>query len=359
MRVLIYSAAEQADAGGVQGVVHGLAAFLKGNGHTVATAWPDGSGSHDDWALRLTADVDAKGRPSLSGIAKAAADFTRLAAKLARFRPHVVNLHYPRGQTLYFRILQKIFGYKLVITFHGSDYHEASPALIGRLPVWLGRADAVTAVSEPLVEAVEGLTEDTKVRLIENGIDLDFWSGDTGERFDPNLFVAAGRLLPVKGFDLLIDAMAQDRCAPAKLIIAGDGPANAELKKQIETLGMMDRVTLAGRLDADELNDLFHRSGWYVLSSRREGLPLVVLEAMAAGLPVVATAVGGVPKAMGEGSGALVPPSDVHALASAINHRCGNAELREKESLAAKARVSRFAASESYRQYESLFENLL
>ena len=360
MRILIYSAAEKADGGGVQGVVNGLAAYLRIRGHQVITAWPDGDGSPTDWAVRLTADVGAEGRPSSRALLRAGSDFAKLMVKLIRFRPDVVNLHYPRGQTLYFKVLQKVLGFKLVFSFHGSDYHEASDALLERLPSWLRTADGVTAVSEALAKGVGSLSNGAELEVIENGIDAKFWCPDSApeaER-DLRLFVAAGRLVPVKGFDILLTAMAREEAGNTRLVIAGDGPDEADLRARIASHGLTERVRLAGRLDRNEMRNLFRRAGWFVLSSRREGLPLVILEAMATGLPLVATKVGGVPVAMGKGTGALVEPLDAGALARAIGKRAGNDALFRSESQAARRRAERYGAKESFRRYESLFESL-
>jgi len=361
MRILIYSAAEKADGGGVQAVVNELAAYLRSSGHQVVTAWPDGDGSKMDWALRLTADVGAEGRPFPRALLRAGSDFAKLMANLIRFRPDIVNLHYPRGQTLYFKVLQKVLGFKLVLSFHGSDYHEASDALIARLPGWLETADGVTAVSDALAQKVRSLSNGASIEVIENGIDAKFWCPDAAieaER-DLRLFVAAGRLVPVKGFDILLDAMAHEDARGARLVVAGEGPEEADLRARITSHGLTERVRLAGRLDRNELRNEFRRAGWFVLSSRREGLPLVILEAMATGLPLVATEVGGVPVAMGEGTGALVEPLDAGALARAIGKRAGNDALFRSESQAAQRRAERYGARDSFRRYESLFESLL
>src|SRR5207244_4478612 len=120
---------------------------------------------------------------------------------------------------------------------------------------------------------------------------------------------AAGRLSPEKGFDVLVDAIAlvRDHNPDVAFAIFGDGPCRPDLQQQISSLGLTGAVALAGfRLDLDQY--LPHLD-LLVLPSHTEGLPNVVLEACAAGVPVVATAVGGTPEVIEDGaSGFLVPP---------------------------------------------------
>ena len=354
MRVLIFSAAEKGDRGGVQGVVRGLAEHLRKESHAVVTAWPDGAGTGGDWRLQLEAGVGKTGRPGAGALIKASFALAKLAARLARLRPNIVNLHYVRGQTVYFLALRRVFGFRLVLSFHGSDYHEASPALRARLPGWLRRADQVTAVSQELADKVAGLAPDIRVEVIENGVDTRFWTpGPAGWR-EPGLLVAAGRLLTVKGFDVLLAALARPETRGSRLVIAGEGGEEAALRRQIADLGLTGRVELAGHLPRDEMRDLYRRASLFVLPSRREGMPLVLLEAMATGLPAVATAVGGVPEVMGGDTGALVSPEDPAELAAAIGNRIGRSELLEREGRAARDRAQAFGASESFARYESV-----
>ena len=355
MRVLIFSAAEKSDRGGVQGVVHQLTDHLRGEGHAVVTAWPDGAGTGGDWRLQLEAGVSKTGRPTAGALIKASFAMAKLAARLARLRPDIVNLHYVRGQTIYFLALRRVFGFRLVLSFHGSDYHEASPALRARLPGWLRSADQVTAVSQELADKVTGLAPEICVEVIENGVDTRFWTPGPEGRHEPGLLVAAGRLLMVKGFDVLLAALARPETRKSRLVIAGKGSEEANLRRQIAGLGLTGRVELAGHLSRDDMRDLYRRASLFVLPSRREGMPLVLLEAMATGLPVVATAVGGVPEVVGDDTGALVTPEDPAELATAIGNRIERSELLKREGKAAHERAQAFGAHQSFARYENVF----
>ncbi len=354
LRILLFSAAPKADAAGVQAVVLDLARHLRGRGHRVVTAWPDGDGTVEDWRLPLEAGVDPSGRPGPAEMARGVRDGLRLAARLARFRPDVVNLHYPRGQTLYFMGLRQALGYRVVLSFHNSDLVEASDAVLARLPGWLSAAAAVTAVSEDLARATEHHAQGVRVEVIPNGIDTRWWTPGTSAP-EPDLAVAAGRLIDMKGFDLLLRAFAAGAPADAALALAGTGERGAALAALARDLGIAHRVRFTGRLDRAGLRDLFRRAGLFVLPSRREGMPLVLLEAMACGCPAVATAVNGVPQIMTTACGEMVATEDPGALAAALAARLGRPDRLRAEAAAARRRAEAFDAEASHAAYEEVF----
>lgn len=152
-----------------------------------------------------------------------------------------------------------------------------------------------------------------------------------------------GRLHSEKGHLTLIDAMALAiECHPdLQLVIIGDGPLENTLRRAIARHGLEKRVVLAGFIP--KASRLMRAFDLYVSSSRKEAFGLVLLEAMAADLPIIATAVGGVPQVMG-GCGRLVPPEDPVALAEAIKAYC----LRSPEELAALGRLSRRRLDENF-----------
>lgn len=132
--------------------------------------------------------------------------------------------------------------------------------------------------------------------------------------------VAIGRLAPQKGFSLLIEALAL--AAPhlpgLRLVLVGDGPLRPVLERQIAALGLEGRVELAGWLDEAGVRDRLARAQALVMPSFAEGLPLVVIEAMAAGRPVIATLIAGTPELVTPDCGWLVPAGDAGALAGAM-----------------------------------------
>lgn len=137
----------------------------------------------------------------------------------------------------------------------------------------------------------------------------------------PHLLCVA-TLTPRKGHDVLFEALARLADRPWRLTCAGSeerDPACAEaLRRQIAALGLGQRVTLTGALDIPAVAALYHQADLFVLSSRHEGYGMVLAEALARGLPVVATAAGAIPETVPAGAGLLVPPDDPAALAATL-----------------------------------------
>jgi glycosyltransferase involved in cell wall biosynthesis len=165
---------------------------------------------------------------------------------------------------------------------------------------------------------------------------------ELGFRTDDFIIVAIGRLSRQKGFDVLVEAFlkAADYIQSARLLIVGEGEDRATLVNLIEWHRNGDRIMLSGpRVDVDRL---LGAADLFVLSSRWEGLPLVVLEAMAAGLPIVATNVGDVAWATGRNGAVLIPPDDVSALTASIRSIADDPERRSALGSAARKAAARF-----------------
>jgi glycosyltransferase involved in cell wall biosynthesis len=172
------------------------------------------------------------------------------------------------------------------------------------------------------------------------------------------LFVTTARLQPQKNIALLLRAMRSLRgSAAAALAVAGDGPLRDELHALSAMLGIADRVRFLG--SRSDVPDLLAAGDAFVLSSDWEGNPLSVMEAMAAGVPVVATRVGGVPEIVG-GAGVLTEPGDESGLAAAMRALVEDRARRDALSRAARARAAaEFDASRMASRYASLYERLV
>ena len=175
-----------------------------------------------------------------------------------------------------------------------------------------------------------------------------------------NIVVAAGRLSPEKGFDVLIEAAAEViRVEPATgFVLFGEGPLRSDLERRVADRGLADRVVLPGfRADLDSL---LPAADVVVLPSFTEGLPNVALEASAAGVPVVATAVGGTPEVVADGeTGFLVPPGDPAALADKLLCLLRDPALRSRMGAAGRRRMrERFTFAAQAKAYLDLFARL-
>jgi glycosyltransferase involved in cell wall biosynthesis len=214
-----------------------------------------------------------------------------------------------------------------------------SPAMAAESAVLLGVArGSVATIANPVLDA------DRHAALAKAG-DMSRQSRQAGRRF-----LAAGRLAPQKGFDLLIDAFAQGAQPDDRLVIVGEGPERARLERRIRQLELQSRVQMPGHCHAIESH--LACSDVLLLSSRYEGLPAVVVEAMAAGLAIVATDCCAGMRDLVEGSypGVLVPPRSMGALSLAIATAKPLADPGERACPAAAFRVEPLAHA-----YQQLF----
>lgn len=228
--------------------------------------------------------------------------------------------------------------------------------------------DAVVCVSAAQAARVRrALVPQRKVVIIPNAIAAEaFAPPDPAYRSallklfptPPRQIVgAAGRLSPEKNFALFVDAAARvaAQCPDVGFVVFGDGPLRDSLLERIAGLGLTDRFVLAGfRTD---LGKYLPHLDLAVLSSTTEGLPVILLEAFAAGVPMVATAVGGVPEVLEDGrSGYLVRSGDVAALAGRIVDVLRDDDARRAMGRHAQAHVqAHFSFEQQARQYQELF----
>lgn len=238
---------------------------------------------------------------------------------------------------------------------------------------WLNRitdplTDRVVCVSQQVADFVvqEVGIPQRKTVVIPNGIDLrDFEHLLSQQQARTALGLSLGQMLigtvarlnPVKRLDVLFQAVALS--PDVYVVIVGNGPERAQLEAMSEQPGLAGRVRFAGQ--QDDVRPWLAALDVFVLSSDWEGMSNALLEAMAIGLPVIATAVGGTPEVVMDGiTGLLVPPRDPAALAEAIATLLHDPDLRRKMGQAGQERVEQhFSIKETVRQTEALYEALL
>jgi glycosyltransferase involved in cell wall biosynthesis len=209
--------------------------------------------------------------------------------------------------------------------------------------IWRG-ASSVFAVSHGLRELAEESFPDVSVEVIHNGVDvIDGKSAIAGAREgSPLKLLCVSRLIPRKGISDLLEALARSEDLDYVLKVAGEGPSDAALVRLAAELGIADRVQFIGYKSAQELNHYYVEADAFVLPTRSDAFANVILEAMAAGLPVIATRVGGVGEAVLDGeTGILVEPRRPDQLATAIALLANDRDLARRYGLAGQARVRR------------------
>jgi glycosyltransferase involved in cell wall biosynthesis len=222
-------------------------------------------------------------------------------------------------------------GLPVVVKVHGSDvlWRLSRRSAKGRQTAdALRAADAVVTVSRDLAEHVVRLgAEPDRVRVVHNGVDSTAFHprgrAEARARLAPGpapVLLCVARLVPVKGLEVLVEAGARLARGGARFrcFIIGDGPLRPRLQEQINGAGLGESITLLGSMPHDRLPDWFRAADVFVLPSYSEGLPCVLLEALACGTPFVATRVGGTPELASLGEGRLVAAGDPAGMAAAI-----------------------------------------
>jgi colanic acid/amylovoran biosynthesis glycosyltransferase len=197
------------------------------------------------------------------------------------------------------------------------------------------------------------------IHLVRTGVDPEVFRPNGGPRESARVLTVA-RLIPGKGIDVLLDALASlaRRGVAAEADVVGDGPDREWLAARIRELGLDGRVRLLGAASQERVRELLAGATAFCLPSFSEGVPVVLMEAMAAGLPVVATRITGVPELVEEGrSGLLVPPGRADLLAHALE-RVLTAARAERDAMGAAGRARVEAGFDSARGARRLFELL-
>lgn len=229
--------------------------------------------------------------------------------------------------------LGKRLGKPSLVHVHGTDVHTIpnESAILRGLVRWtLRNADRVRAVSRDLAERAISLGANRdKVRVIPNGVDarrfVPMPRTEAKERvgLDPNrrYLLYVGRLVPVKGLELLLDAAAivMSRQSDIDLVLVGDGEQKRALQERAQKLAISSRTRFIGVQPHDRIPVWMNAGEVLCLLSHKEGMPTVLLESLACGTPVVATAVGGIPEIVADGVvGRLVRSRDEEEAANAL-----------------------------------------
>ena len=269
---------------------------------------------------------------------------------LARERFDLVHAHWVIPNGAIAALAARRSRLPLVVSLHGSDVAVSEKnAAFGRAArSTFARAAAVTAPSDDLRERARRLGGHEPLAVIPYGADVKALTAVPGEadrlrerfRLRPEQIVVAGvgRFIAVKGFSYLIDAFAAARssCPELHLLLVGDGDLREELQARARAIGVSDDVSFPGSAGRDEIAAHFAAAQMVVVPSVHagglvDGLPNVALEAMAAGKPLIATRVGGLPQLVRDGeNGLLVEEKDPVALAAAILSLANDPALRAR-----------------------------
>ena len=283
-----------------------------------------------------------------------------------RFKPDIVHVHSTKAG-LVGRAAAKLAGLPVVFTAHGWAFTEGIAERSRRLAVFLEKcaarlSNAIICVSEydRQLALRMGVGDASLLTRIHNGVpEVSADQRSIPQRAGPLRIICVARLDAPKDHALLLAALVMVKDLPWVLELIGDGPLTQALQQKTRDLGLANRVEFSGLCSDVPLR--LARSDVFVLASGWEGLPLSILEAMRAGLPVVASDVGGVSESVTDDvTGFLVPKGDKTTLANRLMLLLDDAALRRKMGLAGRAAYAReFAFEVMYQRTKQVYGEVL
>ena len=291
-----------------------------------------------------------------------------------QFKPDIVQVFFgiPAGGGAY--LLQKFNNVPYVVFLGGRDVPRPDPdppyyrwlyLLLKPIirAIW-DNAAAVVACSDGLRDLARATDTDVKIDVIPDGVDLATFVPVQREAY-PKIVrcLAIGRLIPRKGFQLLIRALPKivDKVSQNfQIEIVGDGPYQKELMGLAEKLGVASYIRFAGTVPYPELPQKYREADIFVLPSLAEGMPLVVLEAMGTALPIIASQVQGIDELVAQDvNGALFAPGDVEGLAGCLVKLINAGERRVEMGNASREKVKPYDWKKIAESYLTLYEDIL
>lgn len=371
LRILLAPSAYHPHVGGIEELTKRHALMLMAHGYDVSVLtnrWPEG--------VRRTEVLDgvcvtrlrfplpaAHPTNALRFLVHAPSAATQLVRHLRGVRPHVVHVIGAGPQSAYLASLARPLGSALVFTAQGELMFDAgnifarSESLRAGLRRMLRTADAVTACSAYVLRDLQAFgSVRAGVQVVPNAVDPDEFSDSTAEKGLGSYVLAVGRLVPQKGFDVLLNAFAEPRLSELQLVLAGTGPERERLARQADGLGLTRRVHFVGAANRNHLGRLLRGATAFALPSRGEPFGIALLEAMAAGVPAVATAAGGVPEFATDGYNALLVDADQpEPFANALSRLCTDEPLRMQLIRAGKRTADELSWATISKKYEETY----
>jgi glycosyltransferase involved in cell wall biosynthesis len=299
---------------------------------------------------------------SLSMVAAVAA-FRRL--RRAGFRPDVINAHvYTAGVPAV--VIGKLFRVPVVVTEHYTRFPLRTLPRGGlkKARFAFGHAARVLPVSSALQQAIEAYGISARFEIVPNAVDTSVFHPGTRRRAagKPKKLIFVGGLEPThhKGFPTLLAALValRDRRTDWLLEIVGDGPSRVDYESRVGKAGMQSCIQFRGAMAKPQVAKAMRDSDAFVLSSRVETGPCVVMEALASGLPVVATRVGDVPEMVSDRDGLVVAPEDAGALTDALDRILSGLDTYDRADISARA-GSRYGLAAVGKRLTSIYGDVL
>jgi glycosyltransferase involved in cell wall biosynthesis len=291
-----------------------------------------------------------------------------LVALIERVRPDVVQTHNTKSHLL--MRLSGIWRRTPWIAFHhGHTAEDLKMRLYNQCDRWsLRRPRQLVTVCGPFADQLHGYgISRERIEVVPNAVEpprelgdgeLAEWRARLNLRPGEPVLAVIGRLSSEKGHPILIEALASLRDRPWRLLVAGDGISRSALETQARAAGLEGRVEWLGMLK--DVRPVYGLASLFILPSLSEGSPNVLLEAMAAGVPAVSTAVGGVPDTVThEETALLVPAGDAMALGKAVERLLTDPALADRLAAAARERARSFSLPVYLDRLRAIYQRVL
>lgn len=300
----------------------------------------------------------AEGKPSQ--LIKARRQITRLKQT---FQPDLVHIHFAGPEIFFHHTTATAYPTPTLFTLHMriSNLKGNADTLLGQA---LRTADWVTAVSASVLFETQEIVPEIKDKssVVYTGLEKPKLAPEPLE-FDPPQILCLGRLVEDKGFDVAIHSFASlvNKFPQACLIIAGEGPLRTVLEQQARDLNVAQAVEFKGYVQPDQVPALMNKAAIVLMPSRREGLPLVALEAAQMARPVVASRVNGIPEAVThQETGLLFEKDDSSTLTEAIASLLNQPDKARTMGQTARDRaLSKFSLENYVNTYDALYQKLV
>jgi glycosyltransferase involved in cell wall biosynthesis len=312
--------------------------------------------------LRVT-KLDSRGKLDVTA-------FSRLVELLRRERFDILHTHLIQADLMGYFAARRARAPVVVSTKHNTHYFRSHAPWLSRLDAFVNRRlTRIVAVSHAVREhyVQTQRLDPARIEVIHNGIELERFRGARplarsalGLRDDERFVCAVGSLTEKKGHDVLLRAWGdvKNRQPNARLALVGDGPLRAELERTVEALGLRASVSFLGR--RPDVPEILRAADLFVLPSRWEGFGIAVVEAMAAGAPVVASSVDGVREIVrDQQDGLLVPPGEAGRLAEAVAALLADPARAKQLADSARQRAEEFSIQATADRLAGLYASLL
>lgn len=258
-----------------------------------------------------------------------------IARWMAAANSRHLHAHFGTNPAMVCVLVQTLSGRSFSFTVHGPEEFDKPGTLRLREKVRAARfVAAISSFGRSQLMRWADTADWPKIHIVHCGLDARYKAAPKAIAAEPGRLVCVGRLCEQKGQLLLLQALkiVVDRKCPVKLVLAGDGEMRAEIEQEVTRLGLGAHVEITGWISGDVVEQQLLRAQAMVLPSFAEGLPVVIMEAMALARPVITTYVAGIPELVRQAeSGWLVPAGDVQALAQAMQDclECAPEQLLE------------------------------